>query len=123
LVKRFQRKGCFRNRTIRNKNCLWFVSKSLLLWNCFAKTNQNLVGSPTGYGRFCITFPQSRMKGERYRLSSVLSKTNTKYEIQKDLNGLFKSCLILERSKKRLNVPKGWIRNHKTYRKYNGQKN
>ena len=23
LAKRFQRKGCFRNRTIRNKNCLW----------------------------------------------------------------------------------------------------
>jgi hypothetical protein len=26
-----------------------------------------------GYGRFCIKFPQSRMKGERHRLSSVLS--------------------------------------------------
>jgi hypothetical protein len=23
LAKRFQRKSCFRNRTIRNKNCLW----------------------------------------------------------------------------------------------------
>ena len=30
-----------------------------------------LVGST--YGRFCIKFPQSRMKGERHRLSSVLS--------------------------------------------------
>ena len=24
LVKRFQRKSCFRNRPIRNKNCLWW---------------------------------------------------------------------------------------------------
>ena len=32
LVKRFQRKSCFRNRPIRNKNCLW---RSYLL------TNQN----------------------------------------------------------------------------------
>jgi hypothetical protein len=29
--------------------------------------NQNLVGST--YGRLCIKFPQSRMKGERHRLS------------------------------------------------------
>ena len=29
--------------------------------------------APIGYGRFCIKFPQSRMKGERHRLSSVLS--------------------------------------------------
>jgi hypothetical protein len=28
--------------------------------------NRNLVGST--YGRFCIEFPQSRMKGERHRL-------------------------------------------------------
>jgi hypothetical protein len=46
-------------------------SKNLLLWNCFAKTNRNFVGAPIGYGRFCIKFPQSRMKGERHRLSSV----------------------------------------------------
>jgi hypothetical protein len=31
--------------------------------------DQNLVGST--YGRFCIKFPQSRMKGERHRLSSL----------------------------------------------------
>jgi hypothetical protein len=29
--------------------------------------NRNLVGST--YGRFCIKFPQSRMKGEQHRLS------------------------------------------------------
>ena len=33
--------------------------------------NRNLVGSTCG--RFCIKFPQSRMKGERHMLSSVLS--------------------------------------------------
>jgi hypothetical protein len=49
----------------------WLISKNLLLWNCFAKMNWYLVGST--YGRFCIKFPQSRMKGERHRLSSVLS--------------------------------------------------
>ena len=31
--------------------------------------NQNLVGSTCG--RFCIKFPQSTMKGERYRLSPL----------------------------------------------------
>ena len=31
--------------------------------------NQNLVGST--YGRFCIKFPQSTMKGERHRLSPL----------------------------------------------------
>jgi hypothetical protein len=44
----------------------WSISKNLL-WNCNAKMNRNLVGST--YGRFCIKFPQSRMKGERHRLS------------------------------------------------------
>jgi hypothetical protein len=106
LPKRFQRKSCFRNRPIRNKNCLWrpclltdqngmsnsnrgpsidasywlpqeilvldwSISKNLLLWNCFSKMSRNLVEST--YGRFCIKLPQSRMKGERHRLSSVLS--------------------------------------------------
>ena len=32
--------------------------------------NRNLVGSIYMYGRFCTKFPQSRMKGERHRLSS-----------------------------------------------------
>jgi hypothetical protein len=46
----------------------WSISKNLLLWNCFAKMNRYFVGST--YGRFCIKFPQSRMKGERHRLST-----------------------------------------------------
>jgi hypothetical protein len=56
LAKRFQRRRFFRNQPIRNKNCLWM--------------NRNLVGST--YGRFCIKFPQSRMKGERHRASSLI---------------------------------------------------
>ena len=47
----------------------WLISQNLLLWNCFAKMNQNLVGST--YGRFCIKFPQSRMKGERHDTGSA----------------------------------------------------
>ena len=46
----------------------WSISKNLL-WNCNAKMNRNLVGST--YGRFCIKLPQSRMKGERHRLSPL----------------------------------------------------
>jgi hypothetical protein len=47
----------------------WLISKNLLIWNCFAKMNRYLVGSTCG--RFCIKFPQSRMKGERHRLSPL----------------------------------------------------
>jgi hypothetical protein len=38
----------------------------------FGQMNRNLVGST--YGRFCIKFPQSRMKGERHRLSPLSLK-------------------------------------------------
>ena len=33
--------------------------------------NRNLVGSIYMYGRLCIKFPQSRLKGERHRLSPL----------------------------------------------------
>jgi hypothetical protein len=46
----------------------WSISKNLL-WNYFAKMNRYFVGNT--YGRFCIKFPQSRMKGERHRLSPL----------------------------------------------------
>jgi hypothetical protein len=36
-----------------------------------SQMNRNLVGSIYMYGRFCIKFPQSRMKGERHRLSGL----------------------------------------------------
>jgi hypothetical protein len=37
LAKQFQTKTCFRNRTIRNKNCLW--------WPCLL-TDQNGMSNP-----------------------------------------------------------------------------
>jgi hypothetical protein len=46
----------------------WSISKNFLIWNCFAKMNRYLVGST--YGKFCIKFPQSRMKGERHSWAS-----------------------------------------------------
>jgi hypothetical protein len=36
-----------------------------------SQMNRNLVGNIYMYGRFCIKFPQSRMKGERHRLSPL----------------------------------------------------
>ena len=58
------------NMAATGNSCLdWTISKNLLLWNCFANMNWNLVGST--YERFCIKFPQSRMKGERHRLSPL----------------------------------------------------
>ena len=54
-------------------SCFWLVD----FWQSFSlellsQMNRNLVGST--YGRFCIKFPQSRMKGERHRLSPLLWK-------------------------------------------------
>jgi hypothetical protein len=45
--------------------------------------NRNLVGST--YGRLCIKFPQSRMKGERHRLSPL------------NKNCLWQPCLLTDR--------------------------
>ena len=51
--------------------------------------NRNLVGST--YGRFCIKFPQSRMKGERHRLSPL----NLQFHNGKESNGsVMKSTYI-----------------------------
>jgi hypothetical protein len=44
----------------------WFLKKSSRL-QILGQMNRNLVRST--YGRFCIKFSQSRMKGERHRLS------------------------------------------------------
>jgi hypothetical protein len=40
LAKRFQRKSCFRNRPIRNKNCLW--------WPCLLKDQNGMSNSYRG---------------------------------------------------------------------------
>ena len=48
------------------------ISKKNLLLKLPSQMNRNLVGSIYMYGRFCIKFPQSRMKdGERHRLSPL----------------------------------------------------
>ena len=47
----------------------WLISKISSPLKLLSHMNRNLVGSIYMYGRFCIKFPQSRMKGERHRLS------------------------------------------------------
>jgi hypothetical protein len=43
----------------------WSNSKNSSPLKLLSHMNRNLVGSIYMYGRFCIKFPQSRMKGER----------------------------------------------------------
>jgi hypothetical protein len=47
----------------------WLISKKFPPLKPLGQMNRNLVGSI--YGRFCIQFPQNRMKGERHRLSPL----------------------------------------------------
>ena len=47
----------------------WLISKKYSPLKLLSHMNRNFVGSIYMYGRFCIKFPQSRMKGERHRLS------------------------------------------------------
>jgi hypothetical protein len=47
----------------------WLISKKFPPLKPLGQMNRNLVGST--YGRFCIKFPQNRMKGERHRLSPL----------------------------------------------------
>jgi hypothetical protein len=58
------------NMAAIGNSCFWLVdflkSSSLKL---LSQMNRSLVGST--YGRFCIKFPQSTMKGERHRLSPL----------------------------------------------------
>ena len=49
----------------------WSISKKSSPLKLLSNMNQNLVGSIYMYGRFCIKFPQSRMRGERHRLISL----------------------------------------------------
>ena len=49
----------------------WSMSKISSPLKLLSHMNRNLVGSIYMYGRFCIKFPQSRMKGERHRLSPL----------------------------------------------------
>ena len=57
--------------------CLdWSISKKSSPLKLPNQMNRNLVASIYMYGRFCIKFPQSRMKGERHRLNEPLVKSN-----------------------------------------------
>ena len=49
----------------------WSISKKSSPLKLLRHMNRNLVGSIYMYGRLCIKFPQSRMKGERHRLSPL----------------------------------------------------
>jgi hypothetical protein len=50
---------------------LYRISKKSSPLKLLSHMNQNLEGSIYMYGRFCIKFPQSRMKSERHRLSQM----------------------------------------------------
>ena len=52
----------------------WSISKKSSPLKLLSHMNRNLVGSIYMYGRFCIKFPQSRMKGERHWASSYSSQ-------------------------------------------------
>ena len=49
----------------------WSISKKSSPLKLLSHMNWNLVGSIYMYGRFCIKFPQIRMKGERHRFSPL----------------------------------------------------
>jgi hypothetical protein len=42
----------------------WSISKKSSPLKLLSHMNRNLIGSIYKYGRFCIKFPQSKMKGE-----------------------------------------------------------
>jgi hypothetical protein len=49
----------------------WSISKKSSPLKLPSQMNRNLVGSIYMYGRLCIKFPQSRMKGERPNVKVV----------------------------------------------------
>ena len=63
----------FPNMATRGNYCFWLadLKKSSPL-KLLGQMNRNLVESIYMYGRFCIKFPQSRMKGERHWLSPLM---------------------------------------------------
>ena len=57
----------------------WSISKKSYPLKLLSYMNRNLVGSIYMYGRLCIKFPQSRMKGKRHRLSPLSLQFNYIY--------------------------------------------
>ena len=71
----FLYKGCtfhpdpLTNMAMTGNSCFWLADFYKSSPKPLGQLNRNLVGSI--YGRFCIKFPQSRMKDERHRLSPL----------------------------------------------------
>ena len=62
----------WQNMATTCNSCFWLVdSKKSSPLKLLSHMNRNLVGSIYMYGRFCIKLPQSRMKGERHKLSPL----------------------------------------------------
>ena len=59
------------NKHGHHRQFLFLISKKSSPLKLPSQMNWNLVGSIYMYGRLCIKFPQSRMKGERHRLSPL----------------------------------------------------
>ena len=60
------------NMATTGNSCFWLANlKKSSPLKPLGQMNRNLVGSIYMYGRFCIKFPHSRMKGERHRLSPL----------------------------------------------------
>ena len=92
LAKRFQRKGCFRNRPIRNKNCLW--------WPCLL-TDQN--GMCNSYRGPSIDAPTTfrSIWPSCFRVEDFQKSTNQKQEfpvVAMFVNGLGQNEQSLQRT-------------------------
>ena len=74
----------------------WSISKKSSPLKLLSHMNRNLVGSIYMYGRFCIKFPQSKMKGERHRLSSLSLQLNGQKTCVQQLNALFNMIISLD---------------------------
>ena len=67
----------------------WSISKKSSPLKWLSHMSRNLVGSIYMYGRFCIKFPQSRMKGERHRLSPLNLQLSYPLKLLGQLEAIF----------------------------------
>ena len=68
LAKRFQRKSCFRNRPIRNMNCLW--------WPCDQNGMSNSHRKPSIYASYHVSVHQAKRFQRRLLGIDQLEKNN-----------------------------------------------
>ena len=74
----------------------WLISKKSFPLKLSSQMNRNLVGST--YGRFCLKFPQNRMRDQRHRLSPLSLQFGIKYLLRMKssmLHDLFLSSVIV----------------------------